>query len=144
MFSVPCIVISPDAAKAAKHAPSGLHLLTVVGSPACTVVLFYMRQPRQEMSPVRRLTANECDRDMPHRRVALGAMPMAFTGLDVHDVAHIDLTLFMLRRHHAGARGDDQDLVARMRMPTRGATLAEVHYAAIIVRGVPRLNDGLT
>jgi hypothetical protein len=49
------------------------------------------------------LTANECDRDMPHRRIGLGAMPMAFTGLDMHDITHVDLTLFMLRCHHAGA-----------------------------------------
>jgi len=30
------------------------------------------------------LTANECDRDMSHRRIGLGAMPMPFTGLDMH------------------------------------------------------------
>ena len=82
------------------------------------------------MSAMCRLTANEGDRDMPHRRISLGAMPMAFAGPDMHDVADIDLTLFMLRRHHAGAGGDDQDLVAGMRMPTRSATLAEVHHAA--------------
>src|SRR6266851_5556590 len=90
------------------------------------------------------LTADGRDRDMPHRRVSLGAMPMTFTGLDMRDIADIDLMLFMLRCHHAGARGHDQDLVAGMRMPSRGATLAEVHHAAVIVRGVPRLNDGLT
>jgi hypothetical protein len=28
---------------------------------------------------------------------------MAFTGFDMHDVAHIDLTLVMLRRYDAGA-----------------------------------------
>ena len=80
---------------------------------------------------------------MPQRRIGLGAMPMALTGLDMRDIAHVDLALFMLRRHHAGARGHDQHLVAVMRMPSRGATLAEVHHAAVIVRGVPRLNDGL-
>jgi hypothetical protein len=30
---------------------------------------------------------------MPHSRIGRGAMPMAFTGLDVYDVTHIDLTL---------------------------------------------------
>jgi hypothetical protein len=30
------------------------------------------------------------------------------------------ITVSMLRRHHAGARGHDQDLVAGVRMPTRG------------------------
>ena len=88
------------------------------------------------------LTANERDRDMPHRRVGLGAVPMAFTRLDVHDITDIDLMLFMLRRHHAGARGDDQNLVAAMRVPPGGATLAEVHHAAVVVRRVPGLNDG--
>jgi hypothetical protein len=28
---------------------------------------------------------------VPHRRIGLGAMPMAFTGLDVHDVARMTL-----------------------------------------------------
>ena len=87
------------------------------------------------------LTADGCDRDVAHRRVGLGAMPMAFAGLDVHDIADVDLTLLMLRRHHAGTRGHDQHLVAVMRMPPRGATLAEVHHATVIIRGVPRLND---
>src|SRR5229473_7023149 len=54
------------------------------------------------------LTANRRDRDMAHRRVGLGAMPMALPGLDVHDVADIDLVLFMLGGDHAGARGHDQ------------------------------------
>src|SRR6266403_2818089 len=31
-----------------------------------------------------------------------------------------------------------------MRMPSRGATLTEVHHAAVIVRRIPGLNDGLT
>ena len=53
------------------------------------------------------LDCNECDRDMPHRRIGLGAMPMAFTGLDMHDITHVDLTLLVLVCHHAGARGHD-------------------------------------
>src|SRR6266446_6433892 len=89
------------------------------------------------------LTANCRDRDMPHRRIGLGAMPMAFAGLDVHDIA-VDLALIMLRRHHPGARGHDQDLVAVMGMPSGRATLAEVHHAAVIVRRIPGLNDDLT
>jgi hypothetical protein len=90
------------------------------------------------------LTANGRDRDVPHRCVRLGAMPMAFTGLDMHDVTDIDLSLFMLRRHHAGARSDHQDLVAVMGMPSGGAAVAEVHHAAVVVRGIPGLNDRLT
>ena len=49
------------------------------------------------------LAANSRNGDVPHRRIGLGAMPVAFTGLDMHDITHIDLTLLMLRRHHAGA-----------------------------------------
>jgi hypothetical protein len=33
----------------------------------------------------------------------------------MHDIAHVDLALFMLVCHHAGARGHDQHLVAGMR-----------------------------
>jgi hypothetical protein len=67
--------------------------------------------------PVCCLTAGECDRDVPHRRIGLGAMPMAFTSLDMDDVTDIDLPLLTLRCHHAGARGNDQHLVAVMGMP---------------------------
>jgi hypothetical protein len=55
--SVPCIVISPDATKAAKAALGRLHSLTVVGSPACTSCYPYIRQPDQMASaaaPLRR------------------------------------------------------------------------------------------
>jgi hypothetical protein len=55
-------------------------------------------------STVSGLTADKSDRDMPHRRIGLGAMPMAFASLDVHDVTDIDLVLFALRGDHAGAR----------------------------------------
>src|SRR6266436_5307954 len=89
------------------------------------------------------LAADGGDRDMPHRRVGLGAVPMALTGLDVHDITDIDLTLLALVCHHAGARGHDQHLIAVMGMPARGAALAEVHDAAVIVRGVPGLDYGL-
>src|SRR5271165_5824020 len=57
------------------------------------------------------LAANERNGDMPHRCVGLGAVPMTFARLDVRDIAHIDLTLLMLCRHHAGARCHDQDLI---------------------------------
>src|SRR6266851_1704058 len=90
------------------------------------------------------LAADRRNRDMAHRRIGFGAMPMALAGLDVHDIADIDLALVMLGCDHSRARGHDQDLVAGMGMPTGGATLAEVHHAAIIVRRVPRLDNGLT
>jgi len=53
--------------------------------------------------PVGSLTADKCDRDMPHRRIGLGAVPMALTGFDVDDIADIDLALFALCRHHPRA-----------------------------------------
>jgi hypothetical protein len=31
-----------------------------------------------------------------------------------------------------------------MRMPSGGAALAEIHHAAVVVRRIARLNDGLT
>jgi hypothetical protein len=36
------------------------------------------------------LTADECDRDVPHCRIGLGAMPMPLAGLDLHDVTNSD------------------------------------------------------
>src|SRR5437763_13828312 len=71
------------------------------------------------------LAADEGDRDVPHRRVGLGAMPMPFARLDVRDIADVDLLLLALGRHHAGARGPDQHLVAIMGVTDCGAALAE-------------------
>src|SRR6516165_6154108 len=90
------------------------------------------------------LAADQGDRDVPHRRVGLGAVPMALPGLDMRDIADIDLAPFVLGCHDAGARGHDQHLVAIVGMPSSGATLAEVHHAAVIVCGIPGLDDGLT
>jgi hypothetical protein len=45
---------------------------------------------------------------MPHRRIGLGAMPMSFTGVDMRDITHVDLALFVLRRNHARAGRYDQ------------------------------------
>ena len=120
---------------------TGFVLDDPAGGPSCGTTHAPLQRARLS---VRGLTANECDRDMPHSRIGRGGMPMAFTGLDVYDVTHIDLTLFMLRCHLAGARRHNQHLVAVMRVPSRSATLAEVHHAAVIVRGVARLDDRLT
>src|SRR5262249_21152618 len=57
------------------------------------------RSWRRDLS-VGGLTADQRDRDMPHRRIRFGAMPMAFTSLDMDDVADIDLALILLCRHH--------------------------------------------
>jgi hypothetical protein len=37
------------------------------------------------------LAADGSDRDVTHRRVGLGAVPVAFTALDGHDIADDDL-----------------------------------------------------
>src|SRR5262245_13283692 len=89
------------------------------------------------------LTANERDRNVPHGRISLGAMPMAFASLDVRHVADVDFALLMLRRHDAGTRSHDQDLIAIVNMPSRVAALAEVHHGAVVVLGVAGLDDGL-
>jgi hypothetical protein len=47
------------------------------------------------------VAADSGNRDIPYRRIGLGAMPMAFTDLDMHDIADVNLMLFMLRCHHA-------------------------------------------
>src|SRR5215472_11919999 len=99
-------------------------------------------QAWQKLSPGG-FAADGGDRDMPHCRIGLGAMPMAIAGLYVHDITDINLTLPVLVCDHPRARGHDQYLVAVMRMPARRAALAEVHDAAVIIRGVPRLDDGL-
>src|SRR5580700_8097816 len=113
-----------------------------VGGIRCALPPYAASGVRLGLSPLG-LAADGGDRDVTHRRVGLGAMPMAFAGLDVHDIADIDLFLFVLGRHHAGTRGHDQDLVAGMGMPTRRAALAEVHHAAVVVSGVAGLDDGL-
>src|SRR5437764_13511308 len=82
------------------------------------------------------LAADEGDRNVAHRRIGLGAVPVALAGLDVHDVANIDLLLLLLVRHHAGARSDDQDLIAGVGVPAGGAAVSEIHNAAIVVRRV--------
>ena len=83
------------------------------------------------------LAAGQRDRDVPHRRVGLGAVPVAFAGLDMRDVADIDLALFALVGDHAGAGHDDQQLVAIMRVPAGRAALAEIDDAAIVIRQFP-------
>src|SRR3954465_6273198 len=94
---------------------------------------------RNPLAPLR-LPADGGDRDVAHCRVGLGAVPMAFAGLDVHDVADIDLVLFVLGRDHPGARGHDQYLVAGVGMPARRTALAEVDDAAVVVGGIAGLD----
>jgi hypothetical protein len=83
------------------------------------------------------LTAGECDRDMPHRRIGLGAMPIAFT-----NITNIDLVLFMFGCDHAGARGHDQHLVTVMVCHPVVQPWLKLD-AAVMVGGVSGLNDGL-
>jgi hypothetical protein len=65
--------------------------------------------------------------------------------IDCTTSAHVDLRLFVLRRDHAGACGHEQHLIAVMGVPARGAALAEVDHAAIIVcrfTGLDEWSDG--
>src|SRR5580692_1777217 len=81
---------------------------------------------------------------MAHRRRGLGAVPVALAGLDVHDVADLDLLrLAALDRHHALTRRHHQDLVAGVGVPAGRATLTEIDNAAIVVWRVASLDDGL-
>ena len=59
-----------------------------------------------------RLTADGRNRDMRHRRIRLGAMPVPLTCLDVHDIVDGYLTLFRVGCGHASAGCDHQGLVA--------------------------------
>src|SRR5215471_15319782 len=98
---------------------------------------------RINLSPLG-LTADRGDRDMPHRRVGLGSMPMALAGLDVNDVADIDcLRRAAFDRDHAGAGDDDQNLIAGMGVPAGSAALAEIDHTAVVIVGVAGLDDGL-
>src|SRR5438270_5224855 len=89
------------------------------------------------------LATDQRDRDVAHRRVGLGAVPMALAGLDVHDVADLDLALLVLVGDLAGARGHDEDLVAGMRVPAGRAALAEIDDAAVVIRGLAGLDNRL-
>ena len=89
------------------------------------------RLDRHHLSPLG-LTANERDRNVPHGRIGFGAMPMALASLDVRHITDVDLALLMLRRHDAGSRSHDQDLVAIVGMPSRVAALAEVHRVVLV------------
>src|SRR3954454_21382832 len=89
------------------------------------------------------LAADERDRDVSHRGVSFGAMPMPFAGLDLHDIANVDFAPLVLGRRDAAAVGHDQHLIAVMRVPAGVAALAKVHDAAIEVGGLARFDDGL-
>lgn len=60
-------------------------------------------QPKSSRSPLApgRLAVDERDRDVAHRRIGLGAVPMTLAGLDMSDVAYIDLALLVFCRHDA-------------------------------------------
>src|SRR5271166_2047418 len=90
-----------------------------------------------------RFAADRGDRDVTHRRIGLGAMPMTFASFDLHDITDIDLALFSLVGDQAGARDHDQQLIAIMNMPARIAALAEIHHAAIVIRRFTGLDNRL-
>src|SRR5215475_15941818 len=90
-----------------------------------------------------RLTANCRNGDMRHRRISLGAVPVPLARLDVNDIAHGDLTLFLLYGNYASTGCDHQDLVAVMGMPSSGGPLAEVYHVATVVIRIPIADDRL-
>src|SRR5579863_9973260 len=99
--------------------------------------------PARALAPLG-LAADRGDGDVAHRRRRLGAVPVALAGLDVNDVADLDLLWHAaLDRDHALARGHHQDLIAGVGVPAGGTALAEIDHAAIVVGRVARLDDRL-
>ena len=80
---------------------------------------------------------------MRQRRIGFGAVPVTLSSLDVDHVAHVDLSFLMLRGDDAAAAGDDQDLIARMGMPSGRGPLFEVDDTTTVVVGVPIWDDSL-
>ena len=76
-------------------------------------------------------------RDMGHRRLRLGPVPMPLARLDLHHVPHLDLALLVFGRDIASARSHDQELVAIMRMPSSITSLTKMHHTTVIIGGVP-------
>src|SRR5215472_3554614 len=81
---------------------------------------------------------------MAHCGIGSGPVPVALTCLDVSNVANLDLASLGFCGDPPAARGDDEDLVAIVNVPTRVASLAGVHDAAIEIRCLSGLDDGLT
>jgi hypothetical protein len=68
---------------------------------------------------------------------------VTLASLDVDHVADVDVSLLMLRGDDAAAAGDDQNLIARMGMPSGRGSLFKVDDTAAVVVGVPIWDDGL-
>src|ERR1700722_8239520 len=90
-----------------------------------------------------RLAIRHSDGDVAHRGVSLGAVPVALTRLDVGDVTDLDLQSLGCRGDPSAAMGYDQDLIAIVNMPASITPLAEVHDAAVVIRRLAGLDDGL-
>jgi len=54
-------------------------------------------------------------------------MPMALTGLDMHNVINRNLARFLITADHSRAGNDHQDLIAAVRVPPRGGTFFKVY-----------------
>src|SRR5688500_3591611 len=80
---------------------------------------------------------------MGHRRVGPGAVPVALSGLDMHNIARDDLTFFFFRRDHTFSGRDDQDLIAVVHMPAGGRTGTKVNDVTAKVIRVPIADDRL-
>src|SRR6266850_1792359 len=71
--------------------------------------------------------------NMRQRRIGFGAVPVALASLDMDHVAHVDLSFLMLRGDDATAAGDDEDLIARMGMPSGRGSWFKVNDTAAVV-----------
>ena len=60
---------------------------------------------------------------MGHVRIGPGPVPMVLPGQNLNHVAHADVQFLGLVGDNAVAQGDDQDLVAGMRVPAGGGAL---------------------
>src|SRR5206468_12683063 len=90
------------------------------------------------------LTASRRDRNVGQRRILLGSVPVFLTGLDMHDISHSDLTLFVLGRHDASASRNYQNLVTAMGMPPGRSARTKIDDATAIVIGRIIRDDGLS
>jgi hypothetical protein len=68
---------------------------------------------------------------------------VTLTRFDVRDVPDLDLKSLGFRGDPSVARGDNKNLIAIVNMPARVASLAEVHDAAVEIRRLSWLNNGL-
>src|SRR4029078_3806575 len=90
------------------------------------------------------LAALASDGDVSHGGGVRGAVPVVLAGRDDDDVTRVDDLLLVVGRDHAGALGDDEDLVASVLVKLVARAGAEAHDAQVEVGTVVWLEDVLT